>query len=125
MVKNEMIVQSWTILSKYHSSLEQSLATISWFDELRCDLATLSTVDNDSLVADIVRENGVDTSVEHEAVIIELRDTGGGGQLSACLIVELADEGGGNGLKGEGVAVLELDHRVVLVNWCLNAEALL
>jgi hypothetical protein len=45
--------------------------------------------------------------------------------VCAGLIIELCYEGRGNGLEGEGVAVLELDRRVGLIDRLLNTDMLL
>jgi hypothetical protein len=45
--------------------------------------------------------------------------------VGARLIIELCYEGRGYGLEAEGVAVLELDRRVGLIDGLLNTDVLL
>ena len=125
MIKNVVIMKSGPVLSNNHASFEQSLTTIAGLDKLVSDLSSISAIDNDSLVWDVIGEDGVGSAVEHESVIIELLHTSHCGKVGARLIIELCYEGRGYGLEGEGVAVLELDRRVGLIDGLLNTDVLL
>ena len=125
MIKNVVIMKSGSVLSNNHPSFEQSLTTVAGLDKFVGDLSFISAIDNDSLVRDVIGEDGVGSAVEHESVIIKLLHTCDCGQVCAGLIIELCYEGRGNGLEGEGVAVLELDRRVGLIDRLLNTDMLL
>ena len=70
MVKNVVIVQTWPVLSKNHSSFEKSLTTVTGLNEFWSNLSAISAIDNNSLVADVIAEHAVDTSIELEAVLV-------------------------------------------------------
>ena len=125
MIKNKVIVQGSSILSLNDTSLEQSLATWAGLDKFICELSTVPSIDDDSLVGDVVGEYGINSAVEDESVVIELLHTSCTGQVGAQLVVELRDKGRGDSLETEGIAVLELEHRIRLINWLLNADMLL
>ena len=70
MVKNVVIVQWRSVLSKNHPSFEKSLTTVTGLNELWSNLSAISAIDNNSLVADVIAEYAIDTSVELEAIVI-------------------------------------------------------
>ena len=92
---DEVVVESGTIFSYNDASFKEFLTTIARFDEFRCDLASISTINNDSLIGDVIGKHGVRTSVEHEAILIKLSHTSRGSEHCTRLIVELGDESGG------------------------------
>lgn len=125
MIENKVIVKGSSILSVNDTSLKQSLSTLARLDKFISELSTVPTIDDDSLVRDIVGEYGVNSAVEDKSVLIKLLHTSCTGQVGARLVVKLRDEGRGDSLETEGIAVLELEHRVCLINWVLNADMLL
>ena len=70
MVKNKVIVQGWAVLSKNHSSFEKSLSTVTGLNEFWSNLSTISAIDNNSLIADVIAEDAINTSIELESVFI-------------------------------------------------------
>ncbi len=125
-IEYEVIVNGSIALNAIEdASLEEAFTAWTRLDELAGDLATVSTVDDHTLVAHVIGENSVDTTIEHEAVIIELLNTCSCGQRSAGLVVVLLDEGLSDGSERLRVAVLELKNGMSLVNWLFNADVLL
>lgn len=125
MIENKVIVKGSSILSLNDTSLKQSLSTLARLDKFISELSTVPTIDDDSLVRDIVGEYGVNSAVEDKSVLIELLHTSCTCQVGARLVVKLRDEGRGDSLETEGIAVLELEYRVCLINWVLNTDMLL
>ena len=70
MIKNVVIVQWRSVLSKNHSSFEKYLTTVTGLNELWSNLSAISAIDNNSLVADVIAEHAIDTSIELEAVLV-------------------------------------------------------
>jgi hypothetical protein len=77
-IVDEVIVKGAVSLNTIEdTSFEEAFTAWALLDELASDLATISTVHNHTLVADVSGEDSVDSAVEHEAVIVELLNTCG------------------------------------------------
>ena len=109
-VKHQMIVDGGSFsLGIDRASFENALTIASRFEELACDWPSICAIDCDSLVADIIAKNWLNSAIEHEFVFVNLLDARGGGQMCAGLEVVFLEEGLSDCWEGVVVKVLEVE----------------
>ena len=125
-IVNEMIVHNTITLNGIEdTTLEEAFTAGALLYQLTGNLATLSAIDDHTLVAEVRREGRVNATIEHEAVIIELLHARCCRQRGSWLVVVLLDEGLSDGEEGLRVTVLELQDGMCLIDWLLDADMLL